>query len=99
MAFESLKVDLAIVSRGFRRPVYETLRRIAPPGTTTTYGLLASAAGRPGAARAVGTAMAQNPVPIVVPCHRVLAAGGGLGGYGGGLKMKQFLLGIEGVQA
>ena len=98
-ALESLQVDLAIASRGFRRRVYETLRRMAPPGTTTTYGSLAAAAGRPGAARAVGTAMAQNPVPIVVPCHRVLTANSGLGGYGGGLKMKRFLLGIEGVQA
>ncbi len=99
MALERLTVDLALASGEFQRRVYETLRGMAPAGATTTYGELAAAAGRPGAARAVGRAMAQNPVPIVVPCHRVLRAGGGLGGYGGGLSMKRFLLGIEGVQA
>lgn len=99
MALERLTVDLALASGEFQRRVYETLRGMAPPGSTTTYGELAAATGRPGAARAVGWAMAHNPVPIVVPCHRVLASGGGLGGYGGGLDMKRFLLDIEGVQA
>ena len=98
-ALEHLTVDLALASSEFHRDVYETLRRMAPPGVTTTYGELALAAGRPGAARAVGTAMGRNPVPLVVPCHRVLASGGGLGGYGGGLDMKRFLLAIEGVRA
>ena len=98
-ALELLIVDLGVASGEFRRRVYETLRRMAPPGVTTTYGELAAAVGRPGAARAVGTAMARNPVPIVVPCHRVLASGGGLGGYGGGLDLKRFLLDIEGAQA
>ena len=97
-ALERLTIDLELASSEFHRSVYQTLRRMAPPGVTTTYGELAAAAGRPGAARAVGTAMARNPVPIVVPCHRVLAAGGGLGGYGGGLDMKRSLLAIEGVR-
>ncbi len=98
-ALERLTVDLELASGEFHRHVYETLRRMAPPGVTTTYGELAAAAGRPGSARAVGTAMARNPVPLVVPCHRVLASGGGLGGYGGGLDMKRSLLAIEGVRA
>ncbi len=98
-ALDDLSIDLELASSEFHRSVYLTLRRMAPPGVTTTYGELALAAGRPGAARAVGTAMARNPVPIVVPCHRVLAAGGGLGGYGGGLDMKRSLLAIEGVRA
>lgn len=94
-ALEALPVDLELAATDFHRRVYETLRRMAPAGATTTYGELAAAAGKPGAARAVGGAMSRNPVPIVVPCHRVLASGGGLGGYGGGLEMKRFLLGIE----
>ena len=97
-ALDNLSIDLELAASEFHRSVYQTLRRMAPPGVTTTYGELAAAAGRPGAARAVGTAMARNPVPIVVPCHRVLAAGGGLGGYGGGLDMKRSLLAIEGVR-
>lgn len=98
-ALERLTIDLSLASSEFYTRVYQTLRRMAPPGVTTTYGELALAAGRPGAARAVGTAMGRNPVPLVVPCHRVLASGGGLGGYGGGLDMKRFLLAIEGVRA
>jgi methylated-DNA-[protein]-cysteine S-methyltransferase len=67
-----------------------------PFGELTTYGALAAAAGRPGGARAVGGAVGANPVPIVVPCHRVVASNG-LGGFGGGLAMKRALLAIEGV--
>ena len=77
----------------------EVLARLAdvPYGTVTTYGELAARAGRPRAARAVGTAMNRNPVPIVLPCHRVVGAGGGLVGYGGGLERKEQLLRLEGV--
>ena len=69
--------------------------RLIPHGQTRSYAWLAGQIGRPGAARAVGQALGRNPLPIVVPCHRVLAAGGGLGGFTGGLAMKRFLLGLE----
>jgi methylated-DNA-[protein]-cysteine S-methyltransferase len=80
--------------------VLETLRREVPWGETVTYGELALMAGAPGAARAVGTTMATNPVPLVVPCHRVVASGGRIGGYGGGLHgvaTKRTLLAREGL--
>ena len=66
-------------------------------GETTTYGALAARAGTPGAARAVGTVMNRNPVPIVLPCHRVVGADGSLTGYGGGLHRKELLLRLEGA--
>ncbi len=69
-----------------------------PFGTTVTYGELAEMAGKPRAARAVGTAMKRNPLPILIPCHRVIAANGKLGGFGGGLEMKRWLLRHEGVE-
>jgi len=78
----------------FLRAVWEATRDI-PRGQTCSYGELAARVGRPGAARAVGQAMARNPWPIVVPCHRVVASDGGLGGYGGGLDMKRRLLSLE----
>ena len=88
----------------FAREVLLTLRREVGWGELVTYGELAELAGRPGAARAVGTAMAHNPVPFVFPCHRVIAAGGKLGGYGGtkhgttrNLGIKRWLLAHEGV--
>jgi methylated-DNA-[protein]-cysteine S-methyltransferase len=67
-----------------------------PHGTTTTYGALARELGAPGAARAVGAANARNPLPVLVPCHRVLGARGALTGYAGGLERKQWLLAHEG---
>jgi methylated-DNA-[protein]-cysteine S-methyltransferase len=76
--------------------VWEQLRRI-PYGETRTYGELAEMLGRPGASRAVGLANGRNPVGIIVPCHRVIGAGGGLTGYGGGLDRKQRLLTFEGA--
>jgi methylated-DNA-[protein]-cysteine S-methyltransferase len=87
--------DLSL-ARGFRA---ETLRATAriPYGAVRTYGQLAVDVGRPGAARAIGNAVGSNPVPIVVPCHRVLRSGGALGGYGGGIERKIALLDIEGV--
>ena len=75
----------------FESAVREVVRQI-PGGSTMSYGEVATAAGRPGAARAVGRVMATNPVPPFVPCHRVVAADGGLGGFGGGLDMKERLL-------
>jgi methylated-DNA-[protein]-cysteine S-methyltransferase len=80
----------------FERQVYEAARTI-PPGETASYGQLASRLGDPHLAREVGQALARNPFPIVVPCHRVIAAGGRLGGFSarGGVATKQRLLGIE----
>jgi methylated-DNA-[protein]-cysteine S-methyltransferase len=84
----------------FHRRVYEVARTI-PPGATLAYGEVAARLGEPGAARDVGSALGRNPFPIVVPCHRVVAAGGKLGGFSarGGVKTKLRLLSIEGVQA
>ena len=83
----------------FHRRVYEAARAI-PPGTTLSYGDVAARAGAPGAARAVGQALGRNPFPIVVPCHRVLAAGGKIGGFSaqGGVATKRRMLAIEGAQ-
>jgi methylated-DNA-[protein]-cysteine S-methyltransferase len=82
----------------FNKRVYDLARRI-PPGRTMTYGEIAVRLGVPGSARAVGQALGRNPFPIVVPCHRVLAAGGGMGGFSapGGVDTKRRLLAIEGV--
>lgn len=82
----------------FRRRVLETLRTRVPRGTVLTYGQLAALAGNPRGARAVGQAMAGNPFPLLIPCHRVLSAGGKLGGFSGaGLEMKKYLLELEGI--
>jgi O-6-methylguanine DNA methyltransferase len=80
----------------FQREVWAALRRI-PAGTTLSYGALAARLGRPGSARAVGLANGANPVGIVVPCHRVIGAGGALTGYAGGVSRKRWLLQHEGV--
>jgi methylated-DNA-[protein]-cysteine S-methyltransferase len=88
-----LELDLGL-SRDFSRRVLLELARV-PYGEVTTYGALATRAGRPRAARAVGTVMNRNPIPIVLPCHRVVGASGSLVGYGGGLERKQALLRLE----
>src|SRR5262249_54497647 len=77
----------------------EVLRELArvPYGRTDTYGALAARVGRPKAARAVGTVMNRNPIPIVLPCHRIVGANGALTGYAGGLEIKQTLLELEGA--
>ena len=80
----------------FQRSVWEALRAI-PYGQTLSYGALAARVGKPGAARAVGSALGENPLCIVVPCHRVLAAGGKLGGFSAGLDWKRRLLRLEGI--
>jgi methylated-DNA-[protein]-cysteine S-methyltransferase len=77
--------------------VLQTLFRQVRFGEVVSYGELALRVGHPRASRAVGTAMATNPVPIVVPCHRVLRSGGNLGNYGGGIDMKRKLLTHEGA--
>lgn len=82
--------------RGFRGDVLQCLESVRY-GQTLSYSDLAKKAGSPRAYRAVGSAMATNPLPIVVPCHRVLPADGTLGNYGGGAKIKAFLLQLEGV--
>jgi methylated-DNA-[protein]-cysteine S-methyltransferase len=83
------------LSAGFRKAVLETLYAGVDYGHTVSYLELATMVGNPKASRAVGTAMATNPIPIVVPCHRVLRTGGQLGGYGGGLPAKIKLLELE----
>jgi methylated-DNA-[protein]-cysteine S-methyltransferase len=77
----------------------DVLRELAlvPYGRTETYGTLAARAGRPRAARAVGTIMNRNPIPIVLPCHRIVGANGSLTGYAGGLEVKRRLLELEGA--
>jgi methylated-DNA-[protein]-cysteine S-methyltransferase len=96
-ALEGLPVDLTAVT-GWRRQVLEVLRAVGP-GQLVTYGELAARSGRPGAARATGQAVGANPIAVVVPCHRVVASDGTLGGYAGGLARKQWLLAHEGVAA
>ena len=92
-----LPVDLSLVAAPFRRTVLETLHDEVARGKVVTYGALAQAAGNPRAYRAAATACARNPIPILVPCHRVLPGGGGLGGYGGGPERKLALLTLEGA--
>jgi methylated-DNA-[protein]-cysteine S-methyltransferase len=88
--------DLPLAPRGteFQRAVWDALRRI-PYGETTTYSEIAQRIGRPAAVRAVGAANGANPIPIVIPCHRVIGASGGLTGFGGGLPTKRWLLDHE----
>lgn len=88
-------VETAPRGTGFERMVWRALRDI-PCGAVRTYGEVASAIGMPGAARAVGRACGANPVPIIIPCHRVVRSDGTLGGYSGGLWIKKALLEVEG---
>ncbi|MBV8219705.1 MAG: methylated-DNA--[protein]-cysteine S-methyltransferase [Solirubrobacterales bacterium] len=83
------------LTRGFGRRVLEATTRI-PFGSTATYKQVATEAGSARAYRAAGNALGSNPIPIIVPCHRILHSGGGLGGYTGGLDRKRVLLGVEG---
>jgi methylated-DNA-[protein]-cysteine S-methyltransferase len=85
------------LSRGYRRQVLEALSATVPYGAVASYKDLAVATANPGAVRAVGTAMATNPIPIVVPCHRIVRSGGALGNYGGGPEVKAYLLRLEGA--
>lgn len=92
-----LKIDWSVMSSFQEAALKETCR--IPYGQTSTYGMIAHQLGRPRSARAVGRAEATNPMPLVIPCHRVLGADGGLHGYGapGGLKTKAWLLDLEGA--
>jgi methylated-DNA-[protein]-cysteine S-methyltransferase len=90
-----LSVDLRVAA-DFSRRVLEHLAKV-PHGAVTTYGALAREAGQPRAARAVGTVMNRNPIPIVLPCHRVVGSNGSLVGYAGGLERKRLLLSLEGA--
>jgi methylated-DNA-[protein]-cysteine S-methyltransferase len=90
-----LPLDWSLVG-GFTRRVLKRTAQI-PYGEVSTYREVATDAGSPRAVRAAGNALGSNPIPIVVPCHRVLHTGGGLGGYGGGLEAKEFLLRLEGA--
>lgn len=92
----SLDLDWSLTS-GFNRQVLRELATGVPYGAVAGYGDLADRVGQPGAAQAVGAAMGSNPLPVVVPCHRVVESGGGLGGFGGGLETKRQLLALEGV--
>ncbi|MGH2692757.1 MAG: methylated-DNA--[protein]-cysteine S-methyltransferase [Actinomycetota bacterium] len=88
-------VDYSL-TRGFVRKVLRATARI-PYGELSTYRLVATRAGSPRASRAAGNALGSNPIPIVVPCHRVVHSTGGLGGYTGGIERKEFLLKLEGA--
>jgi methylated-DNA-[protein]-cysteine S-methyltransferase len=92
----ALPLDWSLVS-GFNRQVLRELADGVPYGTVVGYGDLARRVGQPGAAQAVGIAMGSNPLPVVVPCHRVVESDGGIGGFGGGLETKRKLLALEGV--
>ncbi|PZG96155.1 cysteine methyltransferase [Streptomyces sp. NTH33] len=91
-----LPLDWSLIS-GFNRQVLHELASGVPYGTVVGYGDLAERVGQPGAAQAVGAAMGSNPLPVVVPCHRVVESDGGIGGFGGGLEAKRRLLALEGV--
>lgn len=91
-SLDSIDVDTA--GTAFQRAVWAALRRI-PPGATRSYADVAREVGAPGAVRAVGAANRANPVALVIPCHRVVRTGGALGGYGGGLECKRWLLAHE----
>ena len=97
-AGKSTEFDLPyrIEATEFTTAILEVVARI-PYGSTMTYGEVAAVAGRPRAARATGQAVGANPLPLIIPCHRVLAAGDALGGFGCGLDAKRFLLRLEGV--
>ncbi|MER5205736.1 methylated-DNA--[protein]-cysteine S-methyltransferase [Streptomyces sp. NPDC002825] len=99
-AGEPDELDLPLdwsLTTGFNRQVLRELAAGVPYGTVVGYGELARRVGQPGAAQAVGAAMGANPLPVVVPCHRVVESDGGLGGFGGGLETKRQLLALEGV--
>ncbi len=92
--------DLPLAPKGtpFQLRVWEALRRI-PYGATKSYGQIAAEVGAPQASRAVGAANGRNPIPVIVPCHRVIGADGSLTGFGGGMERKRFLLQLEQTDA
>jgi methylated-DNA-[protein]-cysteine S-methyltransferase len=98
MAGELKQFNLPLAPEGtaFRKQVWTALCDV-PWGETVSYGDIAKSIGRPSASRAVGAANGANPLPIIVPCHRIIGSSGKLTGYAGGLHIKQFLLQLEGV--
>ncbi len=90
------ELELDPIGTEFQRSVWRALRAV-PVGETTSYGEVATAIGSPGAVRAVGSANGANPIVVIVPCHRVVRSDGALGGYGGGLERKRWLLAHEGA--
>jgi methylated-DNA-[protein]-cysteine S-methyltransferase len=92
-----IPVDMSLLGSGFQRAVLDELVRSVGRGEVLTYGQLAARIGRPRAVRATGTALGRNPVPIIVPCHRILPGSGGVGNYGGGADRKRWLLALEGA--
>ncbi|PJB82868.1 MAG: cysteine methyltransferase [Acidobacteria bacterium CG_4_9_14_3_um_filter_49_7] len=90
-------VPLQVEGTAFQTSVWTALQNV-PYGKTVSYGELAAQIGKPKAARAIGGAVGKNPIPIIIPCHRVLAAGGKLGGFTGGTDIKEWLLAIEGIR-
>ena len=96
-ARESFSIGLSPTGTDFQRSVWSALREI-PYGQTRTYKQIAEVVGRPRAVRAVGAANGANPLPILVPCHRVIGASGSLTGFGGGLAAKSYLLGLESAE-
>lgn len=91
-------LTVAVAGTGFQQSVWRSLLEI-PYGATTGYGEIADRIGHPRASRAVGSANGRNPLAVVIPCHRVIAADGSLGGYGGGLDRKRLLLKLEAAAA
>lgn len=94
---QTFDVPLRMEGTDFQKQVWSALQTI-PYGTTTNYKTLATWIGNPAAMRAVGMANGQNPIPIIVPCHRVIGANGSLTGFGGGLELKAQLLQLEGIR-
>ena len=92
----AFSVPLAPQGTEFQKKVWNALREV-PYGTTVSYKDIAVRLGKPGAAIAVGQANSRNPIPIIIPCHRIIGAGGKLVGYTGGLEIKKALLAVEGV--
>jgi methylated-DNA-[protein]-cysteine S-methyltransferase len=92
----SFDLPLAPAGTEFQRSVWDALLKV-PFGVTSTYGALAALLGRPTGARAVGAAVGANPIPIVIPCHRIIGKDGSLTGFAGGLERKSILLKLEGV--
>jgi len=93
---KSFTVPVVVSETSFRKKVYSAVRKI-PYGKTESYRRVAVSIGSPGASRAVGTALKFNPVPLIIPCHRVIASNGSLGGFSGGLELKKKLLALEGA--
>ena len=93
---ENWSLELSLRGTEFQQNVWAALRNI-PEGTTRTYQEIADAIGRPSAVRAVGSAIGRNPIPVVIPCHRVIGSNGSLTGFSGGLDKKTWLLRHEGI--